>query len=260
MSLYGITEMLLHAGETPFFILILVVGIVLYFGKIIHKANVATAKQFDHHLNGSLFALTYILLPLLAIMILYTAFAYQQFFIVPIAIGVIVYYLGVTVLALTNLLKHRGAFITEYVENQLGENVYTLKRLGVKHSWLLGGTGTLFTISMMAMAPIFGFYVMEESLLFALSFVFATMVMTFVAMSYSLEGRESNMIRVNLDDGRTIEGQVRDYDDEIVVVDRDSGNTFRINPSYVVNVEELPEKNIVQTNHHLLDLKAFMSS
>jgi len=95
-------------------------------------------------------------------------------------------------------------------------------------------------------------------MLFGLSFVFATITMTFVAMSYSLQGREYNMIRVNMDGGRIIEGQVRDYDDEIVVVDEETEKTVRINPSYVKTVEEIPEKHYLQKHHHLIDLKAFM--
>lgn len=258
VSLYGITEMLLHAGETPFFILILIVGIVLYFGKIIHKANVSTAKQFDHHLNGSLFALTYILLPLLTIIILYRALVAGRYALIVISLGVIGYYAVVTVLALTNLLKHRGAYIIDYVEEQLGDNLYPLKRLGVRHQWLRKGTSALFVISLMAMGPLYLFYLFSNPFLFGLSFVFATISMSFVAMSYSLEGREYNMIRVNLDGGRSIEGQIRDYDDEIVVVEESSEKTIRINPSYVKTVEEIPEEHYITRHHHLIDLKAFM--
>ncbi len=250
--------MLLHAGETPFFILILIVGIVLYFGKIIHKANVATAKQFDHHLNGSMFALTYILLPLLTIIIMYRSVVSGEHMLLVITAGTIVYYVGITVLALVNLLQHRGAYIIDYVEEQLGDNLYTLKRLGVKHQWLRKGTPALFVIAVLAIWPLYGFYMYEYPILFGMSFVFATITMTFVAMSYSLEGRESNMIRVNMDSGHSIEGQVRDYDDEIVIVDRDTENTMRINPSYVMSVEEIPEKQYINRHHHLIDLKAFM--
>lgn len=249
--------MLFHAENMPFIVLIVVVAVILYFGKIIHKASVATSKQFDHHLNGSLFALTYILLPLMAITITYNAVVGQQYLLVPMALGVMGYYTGVTVLSLANLLKHRGAYIVEYVENQLGDSVYPLKRLGVQHQWLLGGSGTLFGISALAMIPLYFFYTWQQSLLLGLAFVFATVVMTFVAMSYSLEGRDSHSIRVHMQGREPVEGKVRDYDEEIVLVEHETGNTVRINPKYVVCVEEIPEQ-FPDGNHPFIDLKSFM--